>query len=690
MNKKHGDLDSFRHTINEAYLMNETEAVNKLLENADVSKNEMQSIKNIARDLVEEVRKERKKKSGLDAFLFEYDLSSDEGVALMCLAEAMLRIPDKQTANELIRDKITSADWGSNVGKSDSSFVNASTWALMLTGKVISDPKKSSLGGVLKRMLRTSGEPFVYKAVAQAMKILGKQFVMGRDIKEAVKRAKEFETKGYLYSYDMLGEAARTEQDAEAYFQAYSQAIANLSSKTTDNHPEKSPGISVKLSALHPRYEYAQRKDVIAKVVPRILSLVAQARGAGVGITIDAEEARVLDLSLDIFEKVYSDPGLLGWSGFGLAVQAYQKRAPYLIEWLNQLYQKHGRRIMVRLIKGAYWDSEIKYAQMQGLEGYPVFTRKASTDVSYVACAKQILANQEAFYPQFGTHNAYSVATILSLTKEKDNFEFQALHGMGNALYDSLIENDRINCRIYAPVGGHKALLAYLVRRLLENGANTSFVNRIADENSPIDDLLVDPCEYVAQLKVKEHLHIPLPVNIFGVARENSMGLDLSDRDLMSALKQTIKEASKKPWHAGAIIGGKMLSDKVRKVATPYDKHKIIGAVSQASRDQVEEALKQAHAAVDAWDKVRVKKRAECLFKAADLLEQQMPEFIALSLHEAGKTLPDAVAEIREAVDFCRYYANLAIKTFKKIKLPGYTGEINEFNLAWPRCYCLY
>jgi RHH-type transcriptional regulator, proline utilization regulon repressor / proline dehydrogenase / delta 1-pyrroline-5-carboxylate dehydrogenase len=669
-----------RLAINHAYLMDEDQAVSALLKSAQLPEATLAEIRKTARGLITEIREQRTKKSGLDAFLDEYDLSSDEGIALMCLAEAMLRIPDKDTIDDLIRDKITAADWGANVGKSDSFFVNASTWALMLTGKVVANPTKGHLLGTLKKLVRSSGEPIIRKAVAHGMKVLGKQFVMGTTIKEAVKRAKAYETKGYLYSYDMLGEAARTAEDAEFYFRAYSHAIGYLSSTTKNNDVTKNPGISVKLSALYPRYEFAQRDDAMQAIVPRVLSLAQQAMGAGVAITIDAEEARVLDLSLDIFEKVYSDPGLNDWEGLGLAVQSYQKRAPYVIEWLVKLYDKYQRRIMVRLIKGAYWDAEIKYAQMQGLPGYPVFTRKASTDVSFLACAKQLLAHPKAFYAQFGSHNAYSVASILALTQGRTDFEFQALHGMGHILYDKVVDKSNIACRIYAPVGGHRELLAYLVRRLLENGANTSFVNRIADEKAPIEDLLVDPYTHTQALATKPHPHIPLPSAIFS-DRKNAQGLDLSNREAVDQLQQDIKRYMQKNWSAAPIVSGKVLTGKARKHCSPSDKDKVIGSVVWATDKHVEEALQKAHEATQLWDRTSVVQRADCLFKAADLLEQRMPMFIALMVREAGKTLPDSIAELREAVDFCRYYAAQALETFKVVTLPGYTGELNQLSL---------
>jgi RHH-type transcriptional regulator, proline utilization regulon repressor / proline dehydrogenase / delta 1-pyrroline-5-carboxylate dehydrogenase len=677
------NLADWRHKINEIYLEDENKSLSNLLKMAKLSDNTRVEINRVATALVEAVRKERTNKGGLDAFLTEYDLSSEEGVALMCLAEAMLRIPDSETANDLIRDKITSANWSENRGKSDSFFVNASTWALMLTGKMISDPKKKSLSATLKKMLQSTSSPIIRTSVGQAMKILGKQFVMGRSIQEATKRAKVDIKKGYTHSYDMLGEAARTQNDADRYFESYANAITALSAESTHDEVEKNPGISVKLSALHPRYEFAKKDDVIKSLVGRVKSLALQAKASNVGFTIDAEEARVLDLSLDIFEAVYRDPMLDGWTGFGLALQSYQKRAHRVIDWLVDLQKQVGRRIMLRLIKGAYWDAEIKYAQEQGSSGYPVFTRKASTDVSFLACAKKILSHPTAFFAQFGTHNAYSVAAILTLTGERRDFEFQCLHGMGNAMYDSIISAHHVSCRIYAPVGTHKNLLAYLVRRLLENGANTSFVNRIADTNLPISQIVADPVVNVQALHDKPHPKIPLPLNLFGDVRQNARGFDFSNREALSALLVDIQSHQPKGLTAASVIYGKSLMKKRRhSISSPSDVNQVIGQVSEAGHEEVNEAFVVAEKAFTAWCDQSVQKRASCLLKMADLLEDNTAQCIALLNHEAGRTLVDCISEVREAVDFCRYYANQAMTLFESKVMPGPTGEINTLSVA--------
>jgi RHH-type proline utilization regulon transcriptional repressor/proline dehydrogenase/delta 1-pyrroline-5-carboxylate dehydrogenase len=483
-------VDPLRQALRDHLRKDETAVVRGLLDAAALPHDAQDRVAEQARRLVAAVRRERVGLGGLDAFLHEFELSSKEGVVLMCLAEALLRVPDALTVDKLIKDKIADADWEAHLGRSDSLFVNASTWALMLTGRVVKlrrDDVKD-LTGTLRNMVQKSGEPVIRRAVTQAMRILGKQFVMGRSIEEALERAKANEKKGYRYSYDMLGEAAHTQADAERYFEAYRQAIAAIGKVAEGRGPLDAPGISVKLSALHPRYVYAQRERVLEQLVPQLKALCVEAKAADIGLTVDAEEADRLDISLDVIEAVSGDAALAGWHGFGLAVQAYQKRCLPLLDWLADMAKRHKRRLMVRLVKGAYWDSEVKLAQELGLEGYPVFTRKASTDLSYLACVKRLLAEPEAFYPQFATHNAHSVAWILEAAGDRKDFEFQRLHGMGEALYQQIVGPEKLGlpCRIYAPDGSHEDLLAYLVRRLLENGANSSFVNRIQDERQEV------------------------------------------------------------------------------------------------------------------------------------------------------------------------------------------------------------
>jgi len=640
-----------------------------------------------ARGLVEVIRRRHRGTGGLDAFMAEYELSSEEGIVLMCLAEALLRIPDADTADRLIKDKIGGANWERHLGSSESLFVNASTFALMLTGRVVnldSEQAARDLAGTLGRLLARGGEPVIRQAVTQGMRILGRQFVMGRTIAEALARAREAEKRGYRYSYDMLGEAARTMADADRYFEAYVRAIGAIGAKAGGRGPVAAPGISVKLSALHPRYEFAQRGRVMAELVPRLNELAALAKAADIGFCVDAEEADRLDLSLDVIEAVSGDPALAGWAGFGLAVQAYQKRGLPLIDWLADMARRHGRRLMVRLVKGAYWDSEIKWSQELGLAGYPVFTRKASTDVSYLACAKRLFADADVFYPQFATHNAHTLATVLELAGGSKDFEFQRLHGMGSDLYDQVVGERGIGhaCRIYAPVGSHEDLLAYLVRRLLENGANTSFVNRIVDAETDIEEIIADPIEAVARLEHKAHPAIALPSGLYGPSRRNSAGVDLNDPAGLAVLAADMAKAAEEEWRAGPIVGGETNALGPRAATDPSDRRRVIGQVSDATGDQVREAVALAVAAQPAWDATPAEERAAALETAADLYEAHTAELMAIACREGGKTANDGIAEVREAVDFLRYYAGRAREDFAgPTKLPGPTGERNEISL---------
>ncbi len=675
---------SLRTAIAAAYYADETAVVEQLIEAAVLPDNVSSKIASIARRLVEQIRAKRLSKGGLDAFLYEYDLSSEEGIALMCLAEALLRIPDSATIDALLEDKISNVDWASHLGKSSSFFVNASTWGLVLTGKLLKSDEQGGLNSSLRRFIGRTSAPIIRKSVKQAMKLLGHQFVMGQTIEDALKRAKDYEARGYRFSYDMLGEAARTEKDAERYFQAYQTAISIIGKVAQGKSLNDAPGISVKLSALHPRYEFAKRETVVPFLTQRLKSLALQAKENNISLTVDAEEADRLDISLDIICAVFCDSDLGDWEGFGLAVQSYQKRASFVIDWLIDLSKKQGKRWMVRLIKGAYWDTEIKNAQIRGLKGYPVFTRKASTDVCFVACAKKLLAHTKEIYPQFATHNAYTLATILELAGKNRDFEFQCLHGMGYTLYDHIVgpENLNIPCRVYAPVGGHEDLLAYLVRRLLENGANTSFVNRIVDPNVPIEEMLVDPVNRMRKIRPIPHPKIPLPVNIYGEGRKNSMGIDFADTQSWAILSAQIEEASKKQTLAGPIIDGKLEEgEKKRSLVNPAKTEEVIGEVSLASLEQLEKALTSADRLSFTWANTPVEMRAACLERAADLFEERLAEFMALAIREGGKTLPDALAEVREAIDFCRYYAMRARLDLVPHLLPGPTGEENWLSL---------
>lgn len=673
-----------RAAIDRAYHLDETECVERLLSEANLPQSALDRIHHQAQQLVLEVRKRRLEKGGLDAFLYEYDLSSTEGIALMCLAEALLRIPDSETVDHLVRDKVASADWSSHMGQSESFFVNAATWGLILTGKVLGETQSPDpLRSGLKRFVERSSAPVIRKAVKQAMKLLGRQFVMGETIEDALSRARTKEKQGYRFSYDMLGEAARTSKDADRYFESYRHAINAIGKMAKGKGVIEGPGISVKLSALYPRYEFAQHDAVLAAIVPRLTALAALAKKLNIGLTVDAEEADRLDLSLDIIEAVFSDPQLEGWEGFGLALQSYQKRAFFVIDWLVALAQKNRRRFMIRLIKGAYWDSEIKNAQVKGFSEYPVFTRKASTDVSFLACAKKILAHPESFYPQFATHNAYSVAAVLEMAGTRRDFEFQCLHGMGYSLYDQIVGPKHLNLpsRVYAPVGGHEDLLPYLVRRLLENGANTSFVNRIIDADTPVDEIISDPVVKVRHYSSKRHPQIPLPRHLFH-DRKNSLGIDLTDKNELKKLDAEMSAAIKNPWHAAPIINGEEMPGTAHPVLDPSDTRNVVGEVIDATTHQVDQVLEIVNKAKDKWDREPIVYRAACLDRAADLLEQRMPEFMALAVREAGKTIPDAVGEIREAVDFCRYYAQQA-RQFLALpeQLPGPTGEANQMSL---------
>ena len=674
-----------RTALRQAYRPDENEIVRQRLGEAKLTGPQQGEASAIARTLVNAVRGH--KAAGLDAFLQAYDLGSDEGIALMCLAEALLRIPDAETADDLIADKLSGPDWAEKLGDSRSTFVNAATFSLLLTGKVLeeandkTDNWRSALGRAVGRL----GEPVIRTAVSQAMKILGKQFVFGRTIDEALKRAAPEQAKGWSHSFDMLGEAAKTYPDAARYATAYAGALDTIA-RTAKSGFRKAPGISVKLSALHPRYEWSHAEEAKAAILPVARELALKAAKADVHFTIDAEEADRLELSMDIIEALVADDTLFanGWGGFGLAIQAYSKRALPLVDWTVELARKHKRQLMVRLVKGAYWDSEIKVAQVAGLTDYPVFTCKVATDVSYLACAKRLLAAGDCIYPAFATHNANTIGAVKALAG-KTPFEFQRLHGMGEGLYEELAKLERgigdepTPVRIYAPVGSHKELLAYLVRRLLENGANSSFVNRIADDEIPVDDLVRDPVAELETLQPKRNPSIPLPNAIFGIARLNSAGVDLSDPLVRDPLLATLKKLEAKRWSAAPTGGGKGGKGQI---CSPTDTSKVVGDVTWATDKDVDRIVRAGLAAQIAWDQRGAEARAALLDRAADLFEQHREELFSLCIREAGKTLPDAVLEVREAVDFLRYYASEARRLFKHAtQLPGPTGELNELRL---------
>jgi RHH-type proline utilization regulon transcriptional repressor/proline dehydrogenase/delta 1-pyrroline-5-carboxylate dehydrogenase len=683
-------LDNKRQSILDAYRLDEKICLERLLSEAQLDEEGERQVAAQASEWITEIRKQRLKSHGIDAFLSLYALSSEEGIALMCLAEALLRVPDKETVELLIRDKLTSPDWKMHLGKSDSFFVNAATWGLMLTGHFLQMDSKEEAGlwHSLKSFFSRSSEPVIRRSVEHAMRIMGKQFVMGETIEEALKRAEANEKIGYRYSYDMLGEAARTEEDALRYQEAYIQAIRAVGTVSKNLGPQKGPSISIKLSALHPRYELGKRERVLKELAPRLLELAQEAKAANCTLTVDAEEADRLDLSLDIIETVFLNKALDGWEGFGLAVQAYQKRAIYVLDWVADLAQRGNRRMMVRLIKGAYWDAEIKQAQMLGLKEFPVFTRRCHTDVSYQACVKKLLSYREFIFPAFATHNAYSAAFVLENIKRAQaegpfDFEFQCLHGMGKDLYEQIVPADKLNipCRVYAPVGSHKDLLPYLVRRLLENGANSSFVNQIVNADQPIEALVQSPVEKTKNLWDVPR-KIPLPTDIFAPERKNSQGIDLSDWNSLKQLKEELAVWENHSWEAfpsGATTESFLLSQTI---ASPSCMEREIGRVFLSDDKHIERALDLAEKAYEDWNRKGAEFRANCLRKAAELLEKNHTELMALAMLEAGKTISDAIGEIREAVDFCYYYAHLAeTQLAHPVLFKGYTGESNSLSL---------
>ncbi|MGI8704797.1 MAG: bifunctional proline dehydrogenase/L-glutamate gamma-semialdehyde dehydrogenase PutA [Sphingomicrobium sp.] len=676
-----------RAEVRLAYRPDEDALASERIEAARLAPAQMKKATSIARTLVKGVRAH--KPSGIDAFLHAYDLGSDEGIALMCLAEALLRIPDAHTADELLADKLSKPDWAEKLGDSGSAFVNAATFSLLLTGKVLegahdrSDNWRAALGRAVGRL----GEPVVRTAVNQAMRILGRQFVFGRTIEEAMRRAQLERRQGLTHSFDMLGEAARTFEDAERYAQAYSGAMVPIAEEA-EGSVGRSPGISVKLSALHPRYEWSHAEEAKAYILPVLRDLAAKASAANVHLTIDAEEADRLELQMDLFEALAADDALFanGWGGLGLAVQAYQKRAVPLCEWSVDLARAHGRRFMIRLVKGAYWDTEIKAAQVGGLSDYPVFTRKVATDVSYLACAKVLLAAGDLVYPAFATHNANTIGQVKALAGATE-FEFQRLHGMGEELYGELAKLEEgagdtpTPVRIYAPVGSHKELLAYLVRRLLENGANSSFVNRIADEDVPIGDLVRDPVADLAALEPKRNPLIPSPRDIFGRQRQNSASIDLSDPLVREPLLERLAELEA---HTHEALPTEVSRGKhpVRRITSPHDDRIEVGIAHEATEGAIDRAMSAASAAQPEWDALGGEARAALLEKTADLFEENSETFYSLCIRESGKTLPDSVLEVREAVDFLRYYAAEARRQFSApLLLPGPTGEQNELSL---------
>ncbi len=651
-----------REKIRSYYLADESKVIGELVNSTQLSQQDRDATSLRAADLVRRVRS-NSKPTMMEKFLAEYGLTTKEGVALMCLAEALLRVPDKSTIDALIEDKVASGNWAEHRGNSSSSLINSSTWALLITGKLVAPVDQKGLSQSLRSMIKRLGEPVVRSAVAQAMKELGRQFVLGRNIKEAAERAGKYQARGYTYSYDMLGEAARTDADALRYQAAYADAIASLAASCSSDDIRNNPGISVKLSALHARYEYGQRQRVMDELVPRTLELALQAKAANMGFNIDAEEADRLDLSLDVIEAVLSSPELAGWDGFGVVVQAFGQRASHALDWLYALSERLDRRIMVRLVKGAYWDAEIKRAQVLGLDGFPVFTRKVNSDVSYIACAKKLMAMTDRIYPQFATHNAHSVAAVLELAKGRDCFEFQRLHGMGESLHDAVVSEHQTRCRIYAPVGAHQDLLAYLVRRLLENGANSSFVNQIVDTRIQPEQIARDPFTAVEamadQLSSKA---IARPAAIYGKGRRNAKGWDITNPLEFEAIDTGRSAFKAHTWKGGPLLAGAVTGTEIEEVRNPARPDDVVGTVIQASAADIETAISTAEQGFESWSALSAQQRANCIRRVGELFEAHADELFALATREAGKTLLDAVGEIREAVDFAFYYANEGVR----------------------------
>ncbi|BES70141.1 bifunctional proline dehydrogenase/L-glutamate gamma-semialdehyde dehydrogenase PutA [Marinobacter nanhaiticus D15-8W] len=657
------ELTERRQAIRDYYLADEYKVIRELIAEAGLTQDERDAISARAADLVRDVR-ENAKPTIMEKFLAEYGLTTKEGVALMCLAEALLRVPDNTTIHALIEDKITSGNWGAHVGKASSSLINSTTLALLMTSNLLKDSERQTVGETLRKMVKRMGEPVVRTVAGQAMKEMGRQFVLGRDIEEAQENGQPYMERGYTYSYDMLGEAARTDADAQRYYDAYAKAIDSIS-KNCKGDVRTNPGISVKLSALLARYEYGQKERVMNELMPRALELAKKAAKANMGFNIDAEEADRLDLSLDVIEAVLADPALAEWDGFGVVVQAFGKRASQTLDYLYGLAKSLDRRIMVRLVKGAYWDAEIKRAQVMGLSGFPVFTRKACSDVSYLACTRQLLGMTDRIYPQFATHNAHSVSAVLELAKDvsRDRFEFQRLHGMGESLHDQVIKDSGVPCRIYAPVGAHQDLLAYLVRRLLENGANSSFVNQIVDTRITPEEIAKDPIATVEAMgtEISSKAIVP-PPKLFGDQRRNSKGWDITDPVTIEEIEAGRGAFKTHRWKGGPIMAVDSVGTEVQVVRNPADQDDTVGHVTQASEADIDAAIVAAQAGFKTWSSTPAEERAACVRKVGDLFEEHAYELFAITTREAGKSLLDAVAEIREAVDFSQYYANEGLR----------------------------
>ncbi len=680
-------LDQLRQQVRFATCADEPEAVEQLLRANFLDSAAREAVRNRAIDLVDRCRRLSHRAGTLDAFLQEFGLSNNEGIALMCLAEALLRVPDDETADRLIAEKIHSGDWGAHKGKSSSTFVNASVWGLLLTGRIVrlDEEITQDTTGWLGRLVSTLGEPVVRQAVLQAMRIMGGQYVLGRTIAEGLHKGAKDNPLGTRFSFDMLGEGARTAADAERYFQSYADAIGEIATSVSSQSVIEANGISVKLSALHPRYEYLKKQRVVNELLPRVKSLALMAKKGGMGFSIDAEEADRLDISLELFQALAGDDDLAGWDGLGFVLQAYQKRAPGVADWLIVLARARQRRFMVRLVKGAYWDSEIKHAQEQGFSDYPVYTRKCHSDLSYQVCAQRLLAAQDAIYPQFATHNAHTVALVQELTRNGEVFEFQRLHGMGQLLFDELQTADPgIPIRVYAPIGNHRDLLPYLVRRLLENGANSSFVNRFLDAKVPATELIQDPVAATEAQSLRRHPQIPAPPRLYEsevAPRCNARGIDLSEPLAVAELLQKINLGMQQSFIASPFISGEWQQGEQQAVTNPANSKCVVGHLVTATTEHIEQALGTATAVQPGWDSVPVCERAACLERVAQLMERDCEILMGLIIAEAGRTVADALSEVREAVDFCRYYAAQARRSLVPVELGGPTGESNTLTL---------
>lgn len=662
--------------ISPLYSIDESLWLKQLLPLVAPSQQENKIIITTTAELIKHVRADKDAIQLIDALLLEYSLNTKEGILLMCLAEALMRIPDVNTADALIRDKLSIADWKSHLNHSDSIFVNASTWGLMLTGKVVSlDIKdQQTPASAINRLMNKMSEPIIRQAMNQAMKIMGHQFVLGRTIKEAMKNSKNIRDKGFSYSFDMLGESALTASDAKKYFKSYYDAIqsvadSHLLQKDNNTARATNPTISIKLSALHPRYEVANESRVLAEMYDALLILIKHARSLNVAITIDAEEIDRLELSLKLFAKLYQSEHVKGWGGLGLVVQSYSKCALAVLVWLAALSKAQGDVIPLRLVKGAYWDNEIKVSQQNGYSNYPVYTRKEGTDCAYLACARFLLSDhiRGLIFPQFATHNAHTISAITAMTTHRQ-FEFQRLHGMGDALYNHAMALYKVNVRIYAPVGSHKDLLPYLVRRLLENGANSSFVHRLVDKGYPIARLTQHPLEILLACATLHNALIPLPADIFFAERKNSAGINIDIESQWQPFAKQRRVFLTKSWHAGPIINARTLITEGHPIMAPYDLNEPVGSLCYANNTQVNEAIHIAHEAFPAWSTTSVAERCEPLLVLADLLETHRAELVALCHREAGKTIRDSLDEVREAVDFCRFYSQQANKIFAESK----------------------